>query len=421
MTHHPKYAIEVEGVSKEFRTDISLRSSFKESIQNTLFGSSKKGQHVQQALDNISFKVEAGSTLGLIGRNGSGKSTLLRLLSGITEPSAGSIVTRGRVTSILDIGSGFHLDLSGRENVILSGGLMGMDEESIKTRLPEIIAFSEIADHIDVPVKYYSSGMYLRLAFALAVNLDFDILLIDEVIEVGDEAFKIKSYNKLKQLTGSGRTILICTHNMRSVAELCTKCLVMEKGKIVAQGDPTDMVQTYLEDIWAKSYELDKDHIPLSYTWDADKAPKNDWVQIDSFNFKQDGATDKLYTIKPLEIEVHYQKLKPESHIDLGVWVYDHLHKPVMASNCMAFTVPTDNEPAGHYKAVLDIPAHFFARGLFFLRLHFLKDNKDLVFEYPGDLPFKMHMETIDPNNLKIDGKMGSPIYFELPWSKNKL
>lgn len=420
MTENRQYAIVVDGVSKEFRTDISLRSSFKEAIQRTLSGN-RNGQHIKQALDNVSFKVEAGTTMGIIGRNGSGKSTLLRLLSGITEPSAGSIQTYGRVASILDVGSGFHMDLSGRENVVLSGSLMGMSEPRVKEKLPDIIAFSEIGEYIDVPVKYYSSGMYLRLAFALAVNLDFDILLIDEVIEVGDEAFKIKSYNKLKQLTGTGRTIMICTHNMRSVSELCTHCMVMEKGHIIAQGDPQEMVQTYLEDIWAKSYELDQNHMALTYTWEPTTAPGNDYVQLLGFRFVQDGGADKLYTNRALTIEVDYKKLRPDARIDLGVWIYDHMHKPVMASNCMPFEPAGGADDTGIYHASLPIPAHFFAKGLFFLRLHFLKDNQHLTFEYPADLPFKMHMEKIDPNNLKIDGKMGSPLYIELPWTKERV
>lgn len=415
-------AIVVQNITKVFRMDVNLRASFAETVKKGVVGffsgNGKDKMPDKLALDDVSFTVAKGSTTGIIGRNGSGKSTLLRLLSGITEPTSGSIQTHGRVTSILDVGSGFHMDLSGRENVLLSGSLMGMDEQLIKERLPEIIEFSEIGEYIDVPVKYYSSGMYLRLAFSLAINLDFEILLIDEVIEVGDESFKIKSYNKLKQLTGSGRTIMICTHNMRSVADLCTDCIVMEKGKIVAQGDPQEMVQTYLEEIWSRSYELDSEHIPLSYDWTQDDKIGNEWVKPLSFQFEQDITNDQLLTSKPIRIHIKYQKLRPDACIDLGVWIYDHMHKPVLATNCMPFEPKTEPDSTGTYEATLDLPGYFFSKGLFFLRLHFLKDNRTLIYEYPADLPFKMHMPTTDPNNLKIDGKTGSPLYMELPWSK---
>ncbi len=423
MTQHPEHVIIVNEVTKLFRMDANYRASLAETLKNKVStaigrnGKQKLGDKV--ALDNISFSITKGSTVGIIGRNGSGKSTLLRMLAGITEPTSGSIEVKGKVTSILDIGSGFIADLTGRENVMMAGSLMGMDDHLIRQRMDEIVLFSEIGDYIDVPVKYYSSGMYLRLAFSLAVHLDMDVLLIDEVIEVGDEAFKIKSYNKLKQLTGQGHTILICTHNMRSVAELCTECLVIEQGKLIAQGDPQQMVEAYIEKIWSNSYELEKGHIPLAYYEDVlGKFPTNEWLQLTHFEFSQEGETEQLYTDKPLELTLRYRKLKPDATINASIWVFDAMHRPILSGNSMPLEPGSNAEGAGEYELRANFPANFFNKGLFFLRLHFVKDNERLIHEHPNQLPFKMHLRHTDPNNLKIDGKVGSPLYMQLPWEK---
>ncbi len=423
MTQQPEHVIIVDKVTKRFRMYANYRASLAETLKDkvgALLGSNGKqklGDKV--ALNEVSFAITKGSTVGIIGRNGSGKSTLLRMLAGITEPTSGSIEVKGKVTSILDIGSGFIADLTGRENVMMAGSLMGMDDNLIRQRMDEIVLFSEIGDYIDVPVKYYSSGMYLRLAFSLAVHLDMDVLLIDEVIEVGDEAFKIKSYNKLKQLTGQGHTILICTHNMRSVAELCTECLVIEQGKLIAQGDPQQMVEAYIEKIWSNSYELEKGQIPLAYLEaELSKFPTNEWLQLTHFVFNQDGETEQLYTDKALNLTLRYRKLKPDATINASIWVFDAMHRPILSGNSMPLEPSITTDAIGEYEMAAHFPANFFNKGLFFLRLHFIKDNERLIHEHPNHLPFKMHLRHTDPNNLKMDGRVGSPLYMQLPWEK---
>lgn len=423
MTQPPEQVIIVNEVTKVFRMDANYRASLAETLRDkvgTLVGNGDKQKLGDKtALDKVTFSIAKGSTVGIIGRNGSGKSTLLRMLAGITEPTSGSIYIKGKVTSILDIGSGFIADLTGRENVMMAGSLMGMDDDLIRQRMDEIVLFSEIGDYIEVPVKYYSSGMYLRLAFSLAVHLDMDVLLIDEVIEVGDEAFKIKSYNKLKQLTGQGHTILICTHNMRSVAELCTECLVIEQGKLIAQGDPQQMVEEYIEEIWSNSYELEKGHIPFAYHEpELSKLPANDWLQLTHFAFSQEGEAEQLYTDKPLQLTLRYRKLKPEASINASIWVFDAMHRPILSGNSMPLQPTTTADDMGEYELTASFPAYFFNKGLFFLRLHFIKDNERLIHEHPQHLPFKMHLRHTDPNNLKIDGRVGSPLYMQLPWEK---
>ena len=199
------------------------------------------------ALRDLSFTVRPGEVVGIIGRNGAGKSTLLKLLSRITDPTAGRITLRGRVASLLEVGTGFHPDLTGRENIFLNGAILGMTRGEIRQRLDEIVAFAEIEKFLDTPVKRYSSGMYVRLAFAVAAHLDPEILIIDEVLAVGDAAFQRKCLAKLQSATrDEGRTILFVSHNLASVRQLCSRALVLQAGQLVADAAPTEAIAHYM-------------------------------------------------------------------------------------------------------------------------------------------------------------------------------
>jgi len=198
-------------------------------------------------LKDVSFEVSPGEIIGVIGRNGAGKSTLLKILSRITDPSKGRAEVCGRVASLLEVGTGFHPELTGRENVYLNGAILGMRKAEIDCKFDEIIAFSEIENFIDTPVKRYSSGMYLRLAFAVAAHLEPEILLVDEVLAVGDAAFQKKCLGKMDQISQKGRTILFVSHNMQAVAALCSKTILMDGGRIVSQGSSQKVISDYLE------------------------------------------------------------------------------------------------------------------------------------------------------------------------------
>jgi len=197
------------------------------------------------ALRDISFEVESGKVMGLIGRNGSGKSTLLRILARITTPTEGSAELRGRVGALLEVGTGFHPDLSGRENILLNGTLLGMIPAEVRLREEAIIAFSEVGEFIDTPVKHYSSGMFMRLAFAVAAHLDAEIMLVDEVLAVGDEAFQMKCKDKIKEIALNGRTVLFTSHDMDSVRRICNSAMVLDHGHIAAQGDVGNCIRAY--------------------------------------------------------------------------------------------------------------------------------------------------------------------------------
>jgi lipopolysaccharide transport system ATP-binding protein len=204
------------------------------------------------ALKDVSFEVQPGEVVGIIGRNGSGKSTLLKILSRIVEPTAGWAEVRGRMASLLEVGTGFHPELTGRENIYLNGSILGMSKKEIDRKFDEIVAFSEIEQFIDTPVKRYSSGMFVRLAFAVAAHLDAEILVVDEVLAVGDTAFQAKCLGKMGSVAESGRTVLLVSHNLSQINRLATKCMYLKKGRCVSFGETSEQIRNFFGDTFAK-------------------------------------------------------------------------------------------------------------------------------------------------------------------------
>jgi lipopolysaccharide transport system ATP-binding protein len=214
-----------------------------------------QGDEVEEfwALKDVSFEVKRGEVLGIIGRNGAGKSTLLKILSRITEPTEGRVTLRGRVASLLEVGTGFHPELTGRENIFLNGAILGMTRAEIKRKFDEIVAFAEVAKFLDTPVKHYSSGMYVRLAFAVAAHLEPDILIVDEVLAVGDADFQRKCFGKMEDVAKGGQTVLLVSHNMGAVRNLANSCIWIAQGSLILQGQNTDVVDKYLRHVISHS------------------------------------------------------------------------------------------------------------------------------------------------------------------------
>jgi len=234
-----KAIITVDNLSKRYTIGKKeAYGSLRDEIMQTLTAPFRRGRKTEDedacvwALKDVSFEVKEGEVLGIIGRNGAGKSTLLKILSRITEPTSGRVTMRGRVASLLEVGTGFHPELTGRENILLNGALLGMTHNEIKSKFDEIVAFAEIEKFLDTPVKRYSSGMYVRLAFAVAAHLEPEILVIDEVLAVGDAGFQKKCLGKMGDVAKGGRTVLFVSHNMGAVSVLCSKCILLKKGKV---------------------------------------------------------------------------------------------------------------------------------------------------------------------------------------------
>lgn len=237
-------AIIVENVSKDFKLFYDKANTLKEKI---LFFRKRDKADTLHVLKNIDLEIKKGETVALIGTNGSGKSTLLKLMTKIIYPNKGKIITKGKLTSLLELGAGFHPDFSGRENIYFNSAIFGLTKKEIDKRLKDIIEFSELEEFIDNPVRTYSSGMYMRLAFSIAINVDADILLIDEILSVGDQHFQEKCYQKLKQLKLEGKTIVLVTHSMDAVNEFCERAIWLYDGKIRMDGSSKKVTDEYLK------------------------------------------------------------------------------------------------------------------------------------------------------------------------------
>lgn len=243
-------SVVLEHVSKVYsisRKNYNFKELLGASLRSLFAGDNDSDSAEFHALKDISFALDTGDVLGIIGDNGAGKSTLLKIISGVSQPSSGTVQLEGKISSILEIGTGFHMELSGRENIYLSGSILGMTRKEIEERYDSIVRFSGLNDFINVAIKRYSSGMYLRLAFSVLAHLSTDIILLDEIIYVGDAEFKMKSYNKIKELAKSGKTILIVSHDLASISDLCTKCLLLDKGQVRLYGKTSDIVRQYLD------------------------------------------------------------------------------------------------------------------------------------------------------------------------------
>lgn len=255
----PVYAIEVQDVHKKFKIYYDKGRTLKERL---LFRNRNRSEE-RWVLQGIDFKVKKGEAIGLIGENGAGKSTMLKLMTRIIYPDQGSITMRGRVSSLIELGAGFHPDMSGRENIYTNASIFGLTRKEIDDRLQDIIDFSELEEFIDNPVRTYSSGMYMRLAFAVAINVDADILLIDEILAVGDAAFQAKCFHKLREIKAAGTTIVIVSHSLGQIEQICDRSIWFKDGVIEKQGIPYDVHPYYLDFMGRKQFERAVSHIGL--------------------------------------------------------------------------------------------------------------------------------------------------------------
>lgn len=235
--------IEVKNVTMRFRMSDEPINSLKEIFTTAVSGKLKFNEFL--ALDNVSFDLERGKTLGLIGRNGAGKSTTLKLISGILKPTSGTIITRGNVVPMLELGAGFDLELTGKENIYLNGAILGYSKQYLESKYEEIVEFAEIRDFIDMPIRNYSSGMMARLAFSIASVVQPEILIVDEILAVGDVAFQEKSFNRMKELMSGGATVLFVSHDIDKIEEMCDKVIWLDHGKIVDEGSAAEVCDRY--------------------------------------------------------------------------------------------------------------------------------------------------------------------------------
>lgn len=337
------------------------------------------------ALKDVSFEVKQGQVLGVIGRNGSGKSTLLKILSRVTDPTEGVGEIHGRVGSLLEVGTGFHPELTGRENIMLNGAILGMRRAEIERKFDEIVEFSEVGQFIDTPVKRYSSGMYLRLAFAVAAHLEPEILVVDEVLAVGDAEFQRKCLGKMSDVAQQGRTVLFVSHNMSAILRLTQETIVIEKGRLGLRAPTPEAVDYYL----SQGYSQEGQRI-----WEPDEVPAESApfcpIAVRLRN-EQGKVADTVRSVESCTIEVEYSLLEAVTGLRVGIYLMSTRGEYIFTSFDTDETGRYESlstRPAGHYLSRCTIPADFLNEGRFVIGVNassyrvrrYFQDEKALTF-----------------------------------------
>ncbi|HLE16314.1 MAG TPA: ABC transporter ATP-binding protein [Anaerolineales bacterium] len=391
-------AIKVEDLGKQYRIGLSperyrtLRDSLVQAVtapgQLIRLNGSRSRDRIW-ALQEVSFDVQKGQVLGVIGRNGAGKSTLLKILSRVTEPTTGMVEIHGRVGSLLEVGTGFHPELTGRENIYLNGAILGMKRAEIDAKFDEIVAFSEVEKFIDTPVKRYSSGMYLRLAFAVAAHLEPDILVVDEVLAVGDAEFQRKCLGKMSDVAQQGRTVLFVSHNMSAILRLTEESLVLDKGRLLLRAPTTQAVDFYMSSGFSDTGQR---------LWEPDEVPS------EAAPFRPlavrlcdtlGRVVDTIRSTEPVSVAVDYELSAPVTGLRVGIYLLTTRGEYVLTS------FDTDDpelyeqysvRPAGRYVSACTLPGNFLNEGRYVIGLNassfrvkrYFQDEQALTFTVDG-------------------------------------
>ncbi len=384
-------ALKVTNLSKTYFLGKQKEESLVGSLSD-FFKSRKDKKDTFNALTSINFHLNQGEVLGIIGRNGAGKSTLLKILSQITKPTTGNIEINGRIASLLEVGTGFHPELSGRENIYLNGTILGMSRKEVKAKFDEIVAFSGVEKFIDTPVKHYSSGMYVRLAFAVAAHLEPEILIIDEVLAVGDADFQKKCLGKMKEVAGHGRTVIFVSHNMEAVKSLCSRALFLEKGQIIKDATPKEVIDFYMQ---RQSGSL------LSQQYDYDNAPGNEFVRLKSVSLipiREDSK--QLITVKSaLRLKFEYWNEQDNIATNLS------LHLFAATGECVFNIItqlPVPTLDKGIKTAECLIPANLLNTGVFTISIMVVKDTSIQLFNFEDIITFEVEEER---ENMNFHGR----------------
>jgi lipopolysaccharide transport system ATP-binding protein len=356
-------AIRAEGLSKVYRLVererySALRDKLAQAARAPWSLLKREKRETFWALKDVDLEVKQGEVLGLIGRNGAGKTTLLKILSRITRPSEGWAEIYGRVGSLLEVGTGIHAELTGRENIFLSGAILGMSKREINSKFDEIVAFAELEKFLETPVKHYSSGMYVRLTFAVAAHLEPEILLVDEVLAVGDANFQRKCVGKMDDVARTGRTILFVSHNAAAVTRLCSRCILLDAGKVLSNGETHEVISAYLRLGLASGAQRE---------WDSDNAPGDSVVRLRAVRIRRtDGIVAEAFDIRQsVGVDVVFDVLEGGRDLTPNLHIFNEEGVTVFVTH--------DVDPAwrgrprreGRYTSTAWIPGNFLAEGTF--------------------------------------------------------
>src|SRR5258708_4694682 len=365
-----KPILEIRDVSKEYKLGgkrIQRTDNFREIVQRVistplraLIGRNhgevaKEELYAFWALKDVSVNVSQGDVIGIIGRNGAGKTTLLKILSRITSPTKGEVILRGRLASLLEVGTGFHPELTGRENIFLNGAILGMRKAEITKRFDEIVAFAEVEKFLDTPVKRYSSRMYVRLAFAVAAHLDPEVLVVDEVLAVGDLSFQKKCLGKMSEVSRGGRTVLFVSHNMAAIENLCTRGVVLHQGKLCFDGGSKDAIQYYLNSL---STQSGSGHVVVVNEVGDRRSPIAPLLQrLEFLTENEQPLIEGLPIGSRLKVKVHFNLPKPTSNFDVGLGFNNSYGQRVFTAHSMFEPARSEKEQVGPQVFCCEIPS----------------------------------------------------------------
>lgn len=379
-------------------------------VFSSLRGRTSADRETVWALKNVTFDVREGEAVGIIGRNGAGKSTLLKILSRITDPTEGRAEVYGRVGSLLEVGTGFHPELTGRENIFLNGAIIGMQRSEITRKFDDIVAFSEVEQYIDTPVKFYSSGMYVRLAFAVAAHLEPEILIVDEVLAVGDAQFQKKCLGKMGEVANQGRTVLFVTHNMSVAAQLCSRGILLNKGKVISDGPMEQVIDAYMR-ITANENLTEK----------LFPAREDGAAHFTRFCLKNDkGEQTRIFAnSEDIVFEVEYDVNRPLSN--------NHLHLLIERADGLLIIKSADDDggqvlnPArtpGKYQTTIRFPGRLLNEGVYQFRVVLGKRRGEKHDHQEG---FTFEVEDWNDYTESSFGKRNGALLFPLSWSETKI
>ena len=400
-------SIVVDNISKKFNLGkdpvyFTLRDKIIDFVKNPL-RSLKRGKKFFWALRDVNFKIEKGEVVGLIGQNGSGKSTLLKIISKIISPTEGQVTIKGKVVSLLEVGTGFHPELTGRENIFLNGSIYKMSRAEMKNKFEEIVEFSGISKFLDTPIKHYSNGMYVRLAFAVASHVYSDILLIDEVLSVGDHEFQKKCLLKIKEIIkNEGRTIMLVSHNLEIIKSICSKTVLLEDGSVVKMGKTNKIIQCYLQSFSDKRKSIE-------YTFE--NAPGNEILRVRHLKVFFDNDKNYATITDPVTVECNFWSLNNDNrNINLSLVIYS-------ADYCLLNSIsPVVDLKKGEYSFKCRIPGDLLNDGQYFVKIIFSKNYSEIF-----SLEEKCNFELKDKRSIEWNGPWIGAVRPKLNWAAEKL
>jgi len=421
------YLLKVDNVSKFYSKGGRERQSLSKYLSSMFSSEQSREDEAIWALQNISFEIQRGETLGIIGSNGSGKSTLLSILGGITKPSHGEVRIRGKVASILEVGTGFHPDLTGRDNVYLNGRMMGLSEAEIDKQFEEIVSFSGIRKFIDTAVKYYSSGMYLRLAFSTLVHFKADLLLFDEVLSVGDAEFKKRCYDKISHIKQGAEAMILVSHQLTELQRFCDRVVYLENGQVQEDGNTIDVINHYFKDVYEREQDnsISNDHKANKAiqgrmkVWNEMDAPGNKLARLLEVEVTSHQTTEETSLIQSDEICVRliYKTYFADFIIDPGIQLLDEHLNIVFVNAPFWKNNSTLYQHHGIFQAICKIPPYLMNKGVYFLGVQFFLNKREKICEVSYILKFNIHgdNELINTPLAEAPG----PILPKLQWELN--